>query len=410
MNIHNLGSKSGATVSGRKSYVIKVLLIGFFIACITASLLVWAIYNVTTTIMSTSISVSKTYEVLSAIDQLQSYLLDVETGERGYVITGEPSYLPAYVDTLKKIELQSNLISALTSNDPTHTAMLAELKQLVAYRLKTIQIIVQTRQAGSIDAAHELVSLKEDKLEMDRIRAVLNQMKSDENVRLNTRLITRDTAYKEFWWIFATLLLALFAGAIWQIRQVRRIIDLEILAERQIRYLAEHDPLTDLPNRRLLQHNLELAIAMAKRSGKQLAVMFIDLDGFKNVNDKLGHQAGDELLMEIAQRLREGTRVNDLVARLGGDEFIVVLTELDHPESATRIAKTLTEKIAKPFGVANSTARISASIGISLYPENGTSSEQLLSKADDAVYMAKAAGKNQYQWAANARCEAMTPE
>jgi diguanylate cyclase (GGDEF)-like protein len=131
-----------------------------------------------------------------------------------------------------------------------------------------------------------------------------------------------------------------------------------------------------------------------------VAVMFIDLDGFKAVNDKLGHQAGDELLKIVAERLRKGIRSNDLVARLGGDEFIVVLAELDQAESATRIAHTLTETIAIPISLCDTTARVSASIGISLFPTNGSTSEQLLGKADDAVYLAKSAGKNRYQWAA----------
>jgi len=127
--------------------------------------------------------------------------------------------------------------------------------------------------------------------------------------------------------------------------------------------------------------------------------MFIDLDGFKAVNDSLGHQTGDDLLKEVARRLRQGTRSSDLVARLGGDEFVVVLSELDRTDDATLMASKLNELIARPITIDGKNVRISTSIGISIFPRDGRCGEELLGKADDAVYQAKAGGKNQYQMA-----------
>jgi len=225
-------------------------------------------------------------------------------------------------------------------------------------------------------------------------------MEDEENTQLNVRLKARDVAYQEFWWSFFALIVTMSASTAWQYLQVRRIMQLEAEAKRRIRHMAEHDPLTELPNRRQLQEKLDTAIAYANRSGKKVAVMFIDLDGFKSINDTLGHQAGDELLKVVAQRLRQATRSNDLVARLGGDEFVVVLSELDQLVDATRLAAKLNHLISQPIPVAGTQARISTSIGISLFPVNGKSGAELLGKADDAVYLAKAAGKNQFQWAA----------
>jgi len=301
---------------------------------------------------------------------------------------------------LQKIQWESDLIAALTADNPVQKANYAALQQSIAYRLKTIQMIVETRKAGGVDAAHQLVSIDEDKLEMGRIQAVLNRIEEEENNQLNVRIHARDVAYQLFWWDFGALIAMMAAGAVWQYLQVRRIVQLESQAKQRIRHMAEHDPLTDLPNRRQLQAKLDLAIAFAKRSGKMVAVMFIDLDGFKAVNDTLGHQVGDDLLKEVAKRLRHGTRSSDLVARLGGDEFVVVLSELDRPDDATILASKLNELIARPISIASKSIRISTSIGISIYPSNGHSGEDLLGKADDAVYQAKAAGKNQYQWAA----------
>ena len=350
----------------RKWSITRVFIYGFALASFAAVLLIWSIYQVTTTIMSTATSVSQTYEVISAIKNLQSHLIDAETGERGYVITGDAAgYFPAYRDTLQKIQWESDLIAALTADNPVQKANYAALQQSIAYRLKTIQMIVETRKAGGVDAAHQLVSIDEDKLEMGRIQAVLNRIEEEENNQLNVRIHARDVAYQLFWWDFGALIAMMAAGAVWQYLQVRRIVQLESQAKQRIRHMAEHDPLTDLPNRRQLQAKLDLAIAFAKRSGKMVAVMFIDLDGFKAVNDTLGHQVGDDLLKEVAKRLRHGTRSSDLVARLGGDEFVVVLSELDRPDDATILASKLNELIARPISIASKSIRISTSIGIS---------------------------------------------
>lgn len=384
----------------RKNSIPRMLIYGFALASIAAIFLVWSIYRVTATIMLTATSVSQAYEVISSIKNLQLHLIDAETGERGYVITGDFGYFPIYRDTLQKIQWENDLISALTADNPVQKAHYAKLQQLIAYRLKTIQMIVETRKAGGVDAAHQLVSLDEDKLEMDRIRTVLNQMEEEENRQLNIRIDARDTAYRHFWWSFIALIVALAIGAAWQYMQARRVMLLESQAKQQIRHMAEHDPLTNLPNRRQLQSKLELAIAFAKRSGKMVAVMFIDLDGFKAVNDTMGHQIGDDLLKEVAQRLRHATRSSDLVARFGGDEFIVVLSELDRPDDAAFLAGKLNEVIAKPISIAGKNILISTSIGISIYPDDGLTGEALLGKADDAVYQAKEGGKNQYRMAA----------
>lgn len=389
-------------MSQRKWSITKIFTYGFLIASLAGIFLVSSIYELTNTIMSTATSVSQGYEVLSSIKNLYSAMLEAEAEERGYVITGDAAFFPAYKETLQKIQHQSDLLAALTGKSPIQQSNFTQLQQLIAYRLKTIQMIVETRKAGGVDASHELVSLDEDKVEMDRIVAVLTKMEEEENSQLNLRIHVRDAAHSEFWWNFGALVVILGAGAVWQYLQVRRIMYLEAQAKQRIRHMAEHDPLTDLPNRRQLQSKLDLAIAFAKRSGKMVAVMFIDLDGFKAVNDSMGHQAGDDLLKEVAQRLRHGTRDSDLVARMGGDEFVVVLSEIDSRDDATVLASKLNELIAKPITIDGKSVRISTSIGISIFPENGKSGEELLGKADDAVYQAKAGGKNQYQLAMTA--------
>jgi methyl-accepting chemotaxis protein len=189
---------------------------GFAIAGVAGALLIWSIYQVTTTIMATATSVSQTYEVISSFRNLQERLIDAETAERGFVITGDPSGLPAYQTALQLIQSDNDLIGAFVSNYPGQKVRFIELQKLIAYRLKTLQMIVDTRAAGGVDASHELVSLNEDKLEMKRIRGVLMQMEEEENIQLNKRLHARDVAYREFWWSFIALIVTLSASTMWQ--------------------------------------------------------------------------------------------------------------------------------------------------------------------------------------------------
>ncbi len=168
-------------------------------------------------------------------------------------------------------------------------------------------------------------------------------------------------------------------------------------AEEQIEFHAYHDVLTNLPNRKLFADRLTHSLSRARRSGKPLAVMFVDLDHFKSINDTLGHEAGDELLLEMSRRLRANIRDDDTVARLGGDEFTIILAELRHPEDAVNVAEKLIQAIEQPLTIAGNSIEVSASIGIALFPDDGADAESLLRNADSAMYRAKESGRNTYQ-------------
>jgi diguanylate cyclase (GGDEF)-like protein/PAS domain S-box-containing protein len=169
-------------------------------------------------------------------------------------------------------------------------------------------------------------------------------------------------------------------------------------ARNRLTYLAQYDPLTSLPNRRRLAHSLEDAIAAAARAQGRAAVMFIDLDRFKNINDMLGHGVGDQLLVQAAKRLSACARADDVVARLGGDEFALVLPALDGDGVAAGIAARVIEALAQPFYLEGQQLFVSASVGIATYPENGRDAETLLKNADTAMYGAKNGGRNNYQF------------
>ena len=169
-------------------------------------------------------------------------------------------------------------------------------------------------------------------------------------------------------------------------------------SQAQLAHLAHHDPLTDLPNRLLFHDRLGHALSRADRDGSQLAVLFIDLDRFKHINDSLGHLAGDGLLQEVARRLTGAVRREDTVARMGGDEFTLLLEDLRRPEDAAVLARKLLEALGDPYAIAGRELFVTASVGISLYPRDGQSAEELVRNADAAMYQAKDAGRNGYHF------------
>ncbi len=166
--------------------------------------------------------------------------------------------------------------------------------------------------------------------------------------------------------------------------------------EEEVHYLAYHDVLTGLPNRTLFQDRLQQEIIHAKRNKGEFAVLFIDLDGFKTVNDTRGHAAGDTLLQIIAQRLRSCVREGDTVARLGGDEFTILLRGTGHGEGLRRVLRKIIKVVAQPCELGEFAEKVTASIGISLYPQDATDVETLLIHADEAMYQAKQGGKNRW--------------
>jgi len=197
----------------------------------------------------------------------------------------------------------------------------------------------------------------------------------------------------------APCLLALVAGQ-WQARGLRaRCAQLQAAlaaqrdTEMRLDFIAHHDSLTGLPNRLQFQMQLEHGVAYARRHESRLAVLFVDIDHFKTINDTLGHDAGDQVLVQFAQRLRQCVREVDTVARQGGDEFIVLLTELRSGADAQQVAEKIMRAIAEPFLVNGDPLPVAASIGVAVYPDDDADIESLIEKADLAMYAAKQGGK-----------------
>ncbi|WP_335944192.1 EAL domain-containing protein [Pseudomonas sp. G166] len=199
--------------------------------------------------------------------------------------------------------------------------------------------------------------------------------------------------------LLLALLVSLLSRMSWQLVQSRlRAAEAKIAYAERVEYLAYHDGLTSLPNRSLFSKMLSQSISEASRYHRQLAVLFLDLDRFKQINDTLGHDAGDKLLQEVAGRLRACLRHSDTVARLGGDEFVILLPELSEDSYVAITAQKILSTIARPFNLQDHEFRVTASVGISLFPRDGLDEQTLKKNADIAMYQAKQQGKNNFQF------------
>lgn len=209
------------------------------------------------------------------------------------------------------------------------------------------------------------------------------------------KLRALDTGAKDF--ISKPFDMREFKMRIYNMLEVRLLYkQLEIYSHEQEK-LALHDALTGLPNRRLLMDRLELTLSHAQRNKSATALMYLDLDGFKQINDTLGHDAGDILLRMVASQLLSVVRKEDTVARIGGDEFVIVLRDLNHELDLTGLVTKLIKAVAQPCSIHGNDVSITVSVGIAIYPANGDTVETLMRSADLAMYAAKQAGKNKYR-------------
>jgi diguanylate cyclase (GGDEF)-like protein len=190
----------------------------------------------------------------------------------------------------------------------------------------------------------------------------------------------------------------LFAVVFFWNMSLRKEIGLRRDMEQKMRFMATHDDLTKLANRNLLEERLSQALHQHARHHEKLALLFLDLDGFKEVNDRFGHHVGDELLVKVAEVLRHCVRKSDTVARFGGDEFVILLTAMLDKDDAAIVAEKILLHLSTPLQLSACSAQVGASIGIALYPDNGTDSQQMMKAADSLMYQAKQQGKGCYRF------------
>ena len=338
--------------------------------------------------------------VISANDDTANFVRAIELGAVDYLTKPfDPVLLRARVRAcLERRALQSQLEGALAETramleiSPVPTFFIK--RGAVAWMNGMCEILLGYRAGDLVGKTTEHLHLNEEDYRhvRARVEAVLKTgavFRGDVHLkRADTRVIlTRVSAKAITPW-------DLGRGVVWILEDVTE----QRADAARVAFLAHHDQLTGLPNRILLADRLRVALAHSTRNKVSCGLMFMDLDKFKLVNDTLGHAIGDELLIEVARRLRVSVRDSDTVARLGGDEFVVVLPALRSPEDAEVVAKKIKLSLGAPYNLSGHDVRSSPSIGIALFPEDASDAEELLKHADEAMYMTKQAGRNDYRF------------
>jgi diguanylate cyclase (GGDEF)-like protein len=341
-------------------------------------------------------SVDHTRQVIAYIDALRTYLLNLDTAVRKYAESQDPAYLdPGLICRQSTCPSAGQLITLIGAGD-AQAARLAPLPALQSALETGFDALQQRAQARIYTTQPELGGFDKSAIEqIHRIlietgREELNQLEMREKARVHGQNVSLALLGVAGLWM-GLALLGLY-------RETIRLIGAGIHAEQTIRQLSLRDPLTGLANRRFVHENEKHLIAGAKRSGKQMAVLAVDLDDFKAVNDRFGHAAGDEVIVTSAERMKQLLRESDVIARFGGDEFVIVLGQVDDAEAAREVARRVVESLSQPVSLAGGgSAQIGASVGIAMCCTDGETLDDLLKKADAALYAAKRDGKHTFR-------------
>lgn len=320
-------------------------------------------------------------------------MLDAETGQRGYLLTGNPLFLKPYLRATADIDGGLDAAyEAMQHYNPSHAADLERAILIRRDKFAELQRTIDLFDAGQREAAVEIIRRGEGLQLMNDARRLLGPMiETLRERRLQISAETHQMLQRAKWLIVVAslLLIAVVALAIWLLTRILRENDeLSLRLQRD----ATHDVLTGLPNRRLLDDLLPTLVEQARRRASLISVIYIDLDGFKQINDEIGHAAGDVVLKLVAGRVVDVLRRSDVVARIGGDEFAVVAIDSDERETR-ELAQRLLVTLSAPLPDGFRQYGVGASIGIAIFPAQATTVEQLMQAADQAMYAAKRAGK-----------------
>lgn len=375
--------------------------------------------------------VTHTHRVIIETELFLSGIQDIEIGQKGYLLTNNPAYLSFYHSGIKQTMNSFKTLLQITQNNKRQQTTLKQIQEEMTERLRILKLTITFAQKGQIQKAINIVKNDLGKRHMDNMRRLLTPFINQEMLNLENR----KAEYREFkifidllFYIeivfilslgiitFAFLSKNLFAPLnrlVENTHQMERGEKIEIqdmLAKDEIGYLiarfyemhqkvysrtkslefdASHDPLTGLRNRTTLFENLQAAIKKAVATHTKLAVLYIDIDHFKTINDRYGHDFGDILLQRTANHLSTNTRETDLIFRIGGDEFLILLTDVKTLENLEEIVQKLLSETQKPMLIYDQEITPKISIGIAISPDNSEDSITILKMADKAMYEAK---------------------
>lgn len=340
-------------------------------------------------------SVEDSLRVVELLRSVSSAVADSEAGQRSYIISQRKEYLENSSELLRAADRRLNDMRIILGSDAVELEKIGSVQSSIAARTAEFEHALKLLKGGDRRATLKAISTEESRRNLEDLYELFGQFRTrqGELFMQRTRELQEHSRFSLATQYIATFFGLVFLGLIYYL--VYREITVRRQTEEKLKIVATHDPLTALPNRTLLRERLSHALASAQRHARPLAVLVVDLDRFKHVNDTLGHEAGDTLLQAVARRFYDCLRETDTMARQGGDEFVVLMDEVWDREPITRVSQRMLDAMAEPFVIEGQEIHVTASIGISVYPDDGRT---LLRNADIALYRAKGKGGNNYQF------------
>ena len=354
-------------------------------------------YRTIANLVETSRAVETTLRVIDDLKEVQNSVIGAQTGLRGYILSGESKRLAQAHEFLGRAALPIKALRARPEAIPDRTQQVESADTLIGEEIQRFSALIEIDRKKGLSAAIRNISATGGAARIRLVENIVQDLLAAEDAQLAARTAQsrRSSDLSVITAVIATLFNLGLLGIV--VLLARREIRERRQAEEVVKFAATHDPLTGLPNRVLLAERVNRAVGSAKSQARTSAVLFIDLDRFKNINDALGHEAGDRLLQNVADRLVRCVRRSDTVARQGGDEFVVLIEAFETPGDLTQVAEKILAEVAQPMTVYGKEFQITASIGISTFPADGEDLRALLKNADIAMYRAKQQG-NAYQF------------
>jgi|GEM_PF-282459 len=353
-------------------------------------------------LLETQTELSKIDSFRFDLISFQRSIVDAETGQRGYLITNNPTFLSPYENNVLRTKYLLANLENYRMDLPDLALKLQLLKEYSEEKFRIIDASVQVQLHAGAYASHLTLSKDKGRLVMENIDAIVKDMDSwlvnaKSSISNNSHRILSQV-------ILCSIFLVIIISGILLFSYRRTVYLFEHAIENRIQsellgFEADHDPLTKLPNRRKLNTHLKNIHSLSRRMEDLYAVFYMDLDGFKGVNDKLGHDAGDLALIKASQRFTRVLRDTDFLARMGGDEFVLVVHRYKDDKELTTLSQRILNSFIAPIEYKHNYSHIGVSIGIARYPANGKTLDNILQAADKAMYESKLSGKGRYSFA-----------
>jgi diguanylate cyclase (GGDEF)-like protein len=333
--------------------------------------------------------VEHTHEVIDDIQFIYQNILEAEATDRAFIITRDPEFINKDKEHLNNINLYLDKIENLTVDNPIQQQRIKNYKVLVKERFNFLSLLYQEiSKTTTNDIEIKNIVEKGSYLSSNIKKETNNIIFTEESLlkRRNEILLNHAQKVERFTILWGILTSAfLIGGAIFLNKQLK----LRAEAEEQLKHLAYHDMLTGLVNRAYLEQRIEDSIKISQRQKEKMALVYMDLNNFKDINDTMGHDVGDYVLQILSSRLVRKIRGNDTVGRLGGDEFVIIITGIQNNDDIKIILDKITNILEEKISFMGHDFILSASIGVSIYPDDGSSAIELMKKADIAMYSEK---------------------